>query len=350
MGKNRRSVLTLALAAALAFAAGGASAGQIDLYQRSGFEGRSAAITDTTPDVRQSAVNDVASSVVVQYGTWEACTEPYFHGTCARLVPGRYRNVGIPLEGAIVSVRELDATVGTGSNVVTAPVVTAPAPVAVAPAPVLVEREPRPVVVAPARTDPDEPRIVLYQHAASGIRAVELTSDVDDLATRSFAASADAAMVSGGVWRLCDDARGRGQCLDYSPGQYVTLGTLDRRVMSAYRVSPATSRTTIIEPAPRAGAIAAGRMVLYENPNYSGPYAVLDRRAPDLDWANFKNPAASFRVESGTWLVCSDMGYRGDCRVVGPGQYPALPAGMTGIVSAHQVEQPEYGAVERRFR
>ena len=56
---------------------------------------------------------------------------------------------------------------------------------------------------------------------------------------------------------------------------------------------------------------------------------------------NFDNPehrAASVRVESGNWLFCTDMAFRGDCRVLGPGEY-SQPL-MGGIASARQVWSP----------
>jgi hypothetical protein len=66
-----------------------------------------------------------------------------------------------------------------------------------------------------------------------------------------------------------------------------------------------------------------------------------------LDWARLRNPnhrATSLRVESGTWLVCSERDFEGDCRVLGPGEYPDLPGALVaGISSAEQVWRSEYG-------
>jgi len=73
--------------------------------------------------------------------------------------------------------------------------------------------------------------------------------------------------------------------------------------------------------------------------------------ANDLDWAHFSNPthrATSVRVESGNWLFCSDMAFQGECRVLGPGEYPdvvALGPLPNGIRSARQVTSPEVGSV-----
>ena len=93
-----------------------------------------------------------------------------------------------------------------------------------------------------------------------------------------------------------------------------------------------------------------GRIVLFENPNFSGARVTLDRSImPDLDWANFANAghrATSSRVEAGTWRVCTEMSFQGECRIIGPGGYPYLSGTMyTGIASAEQVRRPELGAL-----
>jgi hypothetical protein len=184
--------------------------------------------------------------------------------------------------------------------------------------------------------------VILYQHTARGTRAVELTSNVDDLYKRHFENRADAAFVSGGIWRLCDNDGGLGQCSDFSPGTYPTLGALDGRVKSAYLIARAPDPIATTAPA------STGRAVLFQYPNFAGATAVVENgRAPDLDWANFKYPASSLRVESGTWLMCSEIGYQGDCRVFGPGDYPVLAGVMdNGIYSARPVWRPEYGSLE----
>jgi hypothetical protein len=216
-----------------------------------------------------------------------------------------------------------------------------------APPPAVVVSPPvsRTVVVSSDRIPiPAGPRITLYQNTPRGMRAVELTSNVDDLDTRHFSNSAYAAFVSEGTWRLCDRESGRGRCFDFTPGRYENLGALEGRVRSAYLIAAT--------PGERLGNVPMyppGRAVLYQFPNFGGQSAAVEYgRAPDLDWAHFKQPAASLRVESGTWLVCSEMGYQGECRVLGPGEYPQLTDIMnSGVYSARQVWRPEYGSITR---
>jgi hypothetical protein len=203
------------------------------------------------------------------------------------------------------------------------------------------------IVSADTLPVPAGPRIILYQNTPRGMRAVELTTSTDDLNMRNFNNSAYAAFVSDGTWRLCDGEHGRGQCADFGPGRYESLGALEGRVSSAYLVASTPERVVSKVP-----MYPPGRAVLYQFPNFAGSEAVVEYgRAPDLDWAHFKQPASSLRVESGTWLVCSEMGYQGECRVLGPGDYPQLAGVVSGgVFSARQVWRPEYGATRYTVR
>ncbi len=349
----------LAMASVLMLAAGSASAGQITLYGRAGFQGSNMTTTETAPNLIRSALSDTASSIVVTSGTWEACTQAYFRGRCSLLVPGNYSNIG----GDVASVRQFsdqpassrvvvypDATPVTNYTVATPVIVNpAPAPVVIgaASAPVVVSPEPRQVIVSTPVVNavpiPTGARVTLYQHRGHLVRAVELTSSIDNLDRRNFEDSADATLVSGGVWRLCDSDRGRGTCTDFLPGQYDSLGALNGRVRSAYLVTPVQERVATV------AAVPPGRAVVYEFPNFGGAAQVIEYgRAPDMDWTNFRNPASSVRIESGSWLVCTDIGYQGECRVLEPGEYPYMTGFGRGIASARQVWRPQYGSLDLR--
>src|SRR5271154_2417219 len=97
----------LGVAGSLALIAASAFAGQITLYERTGLQGQSLTTTIALPDLQRSAFSDVASSVVVSDGTWEACTEPYFRGRCAQLAPGTYRRLVGELQSPVASVRQI---------------------------------------------------------------------------------------------------------------------------------------------------------------------------------------------------------------------------------------------------
>ena len=121
----------------------------------------------------------------------------------------------------------------------------------------------------------------------------------------------------------------------------------DVRDSQGRSIAAAPPDAVIVAPTPD---FSPGKIVLYENPNFSGARVTLDRGImPDLDWANFAHSnhrATSILVESGTWRVCTEMAFRGECRIVGPGEYPYLGGSMyTGIASAEQVRRPELGAL-----
>jgi hypothetical protein len=129
-----------------------------------------------------------------------------------------------------------------------------------APAPVIVARPsavPAPVIVASS-----EPRIVLFQKPGFGGSSLELTKTMGGLDRSGFYAGADAAVVYGGVWRLCTRQYFRGECADFVPGQYANLGSLTGRVSSAELVAVTGSSPVSLGPP----AATAGRVVLYEQP------------------------------------------------------------------------------------
>jgi hypothetical protein len=329
MSTNR--IVRFMVSTALASAAASAFAGQITLFENPNYQGRYVATADALPSLEATVMNRTASSMVIGEGSWEACTEPNFHGRCARFNPGSYNGLGGEFSGVIASVRQI----GTDAALPQAVINQETQPIAMTPG--------LPVVAATQPNDPGDTRIVLYDRNSGGY-AVELTSNFENLDRRHFDKRVNAAYVTGGVWRLCDGDKGRGYCSEFAPGRYESLGRLDGRVSSAYIVSPAPARVAVTGPDPW------GRMVLYQYPNFAGPSATVERKgAPDLDWAKFKDRAASLRVESGTWLVCSNIGYEGECRVVGPGSYPQLSGVLSqGIYSARQIWRPDYSAAEYR--
>jgi hypothetical protein len=183
--------------------------------------------------------------------------------------------------------------------------------------------------------------------------------------------------------RRSTDAYFRGRCAELLPGNYPGIDiTLSGRIASVRQVGyadrparvasgpavipapivvvvnppptvPADARPLVVTPSSVVSAVPPpiGRAILYEDPSFGGASVAVDRgEANDLDWAHFTNPAhraASIRVESGTWQFCTELAFQGQCRVLGPGEYPSMPGGLAeGISSARQVGYPEYGALE----
>lgn len=56
------------------------------------------------------------------------------------------------------------------------------------------------------------------------------------------------------------------------------------------------------------------RIVLYDAANRRGPQVGITRDTPDLAQRNFANVASAVRVYYGTWELCSEPNYGGECR------------------------------------
>jgi Beta/Gamma crystallin len=220
---------------------------------------------------------------------WETCTGANFTGRCVQLQPGQYRNVNTLLNDDIASAREITF----GASVPAAAVV-----VGAAPAPVIVAAAPAPVIVATR-----DPRIVLFQERAFGGSSVELTKTMGGLDRSAEYSGADAAVVYGGVWRLCSRQYFRGECADFAPGQYADLGALTGHVASAELAAVTSNATVSTVAAP----VVAGQVLLYDLPNFRGQSVAIDGGAVrDLHLVGFDDRAASMRIVSGTWVVCTD--------------------------------------------
>ena len=121
------------------------------------------------------------------------CTDAYFRGRCAQLVPGNYSNLSSSLDGMVASVRQIASEPMPARVVVypdgqQVPVVSVPSPIVINPgtAPVVISTAPTtPVVigsdsrqaVGQVVVSPDPfpvpagPRIILYQNTARGMGA-----------------------------------------------------------------------------------------------------------------------------------------------------------------------------------
>ena len=196
-------------AVAVALAVTSALAGEITLFEAPGFGGRSITLRQAAPNFDRGSFNDRASSMVIRSGYWEVCSDASFEGRCQRFGPGRYQSLG-GLSHSISSVREIGGS-GPGYPGPGGPGVGGPGP----------------------GYGSGAPRIQLFEVRNFGGRSVSLTSNVADFERIHFNDRAGAAIVRGGVWRLCSDARMRGNCREFPPGRYNDLGSLGGKVSSA---------------------------------------------------------------------------------------------------------------------
>jgi hypothetical protein len=313
MSTQRKQLLGALAGALLAMSVPVALAGEITLYEHRDFRGDSLTLHRGAPNLERSGLSDSASSLVVRDGVWEVCTDAFFRGSCAQLQPGEYRRLDGPLNDRISSVREIVAT-------------TAVVP---------------PIVIASA-----EPRIKLFEAPGFGGGAIELTKTNGKLDRIPGYSGADAVIVYGGTWRLCSREYYRGECFDFVPGRYENLGALTGRVSSAELVA-ITGAPAAVAPPPA----GAGRVVLYEYPNFRGQsFAINWSELPNLNRMGFSDRAASMRIEEGYWMFCTDAQFRGDCRTLGPGEYARLPGDVDRRIASVRRVNEVYGAASSSYR
>jgi len=82
---------------------------QITFYEHDGWHGRTFAANGPVENFQDVGFNDRASSVVVDGGRWEVCTDAFFRGRCVVLKPGSYQSLsGMGMNDRISSVRPIE--------------------------------------------------------------------------------------------------------------------------------------------------------------------------------------------------------------------------------------------------
>lgn len=289
----RRITVAAALAAASTFAAA-----DITLYQRDSYGGRQFRATQSVSDLENVGFNDRTSSVIINGGSWQLCTDAYFRGRCVTLQSGEYPSLdSMGLNNAVSSIRDISWAS------------TAPSP-------------------APPPSQGGASRIVLYGQPNLSGRSAMLDGPNANLDSIGFNDSARSAVVYGGNWQLCTDARFQGDCEVVRPGQWNNLGNVTARVSSARPLGGGP-------PPPVTSWGNGARAILYEGHELSGRAFVIDRDVvANLDRTDFNDRARSLRVEGGYWVFCSDAQFQGECLTFGPGDYPNLPRELDGRVSS----------------
>ncbi len=87
------------------------AAAQISFYEREGFRGRVFSTSQQVRNFERYGFNDRASSIVVERGRWEVCTDARFEGRCVVLRRGSYGSLqSLGLTERISSVRPVNET------------------------------------------------------------------------------------------------------------------------------------------------------------------------------------------------------------------------------------------------
>jgi uncharacterized protein YcfJ len=99
-------VMFTALVAACSLSGIAPSNAAITLYEHDGFRGRAITINSAVYNLKNNGFNDIASSALVDDGTWLVCDDDNFGGRCVVLSPGSYGSLSeLGMQDNITSVR-----------------------------------------------------------------------------------------------------------------------------------------------------------------------------------------------------------------------------------------------------
>ena len=309
-------------ATSLAGCTAAAAAQEITLFEGENFSGRRFAANSSMPNLDPSGFNDRASSVIIRTGTWQLCSDAYYRGNCVTLQPGDYATLGaMGLSNRLSSVREIGWNSGGGGG----------------------------GGGGMPGGGGSGARAQLFEGEGFAGQSVVMEQTLPNFDQSGFNDRGRSLIVFSGTWQLCSDAHFQGDCRNYGPGRYDSLGGTNGQTSSARPVSGGGGGGGPVPTGGGGGPTAGGnwggqtRVVLYEQPNFSGrSYVLTVDMLRNFDRTGFNDRASSIRVERGYWVFCTDANFEGDCRTFGPGDYPNLPPGMNNRISSGRKVNNDY--------
>ena len=170
--------------------------------------------------------------------------------------------------------------------------------------------------------------MTLYESTDFGGRQLTLRGWTPNVGVTGFNDRTSSIVVHSGRWEVCSDIDFKGTCTVLAPGQYPALREMNDRISSAREVGSNAERRGSYQDYGR------GSIQLFGRPDFGGATLQLDADAPTLARSGFNDRASSVIVSAGTWELCTDDNYRGDCRTYGPGRYADLGYGMSRQLSS----------------
>lgn len=212
-----KKALNCALLLGAAMTAELAGAGELTLYSRDDYHGRSQTVRDAVADLEDVRFNDTTQSIRVRSGRWEACEEADFRGACFLLEAGEYPS----LDGhanKITSLREVrggwDGHPGRDRDR---------------------DRDHRRERDhLPGRSLGGE--LTFYTRDDFAGRSLTVRNGAADLRERDFNDTVQSVRVRSGYWEVCEDVDFRGRCRTLGPGDYASLERLSNRISSVREV------------------------------------------------------------------------------------------------------------------
>jgi hypothetical protein len=309
----------LLVGAALAAWALVSCAQEITLFEGEYFRGRQYGVNGSMPNLDPAGFNDRAQSAIVRSGTWQLCADMFFRGDCVTLQPGEYPTLqAMGMANRLSSLREIGWNAGGGGG-------------------------------QGGGHGGGGRGAQLFEGLNFSGASIVLDRTIQNFDQIGFNDRARSLIVFEGTWQLCSDAYFQGDCRNYGPGRYDSLGGTNGQTSSARPVAGGGGGGgggNWNGGGGNGGGNWGGggaRVIMYEGPNFSGrSFAMTSDIVRSLDDSGFNDRASSLRIERGYWMFCSDANFGGECRTFGPGDYPNLPSGLSNRISSGRKVNNDY--------
>lgn len=195
--------------------------------------------------------------------------------------------------------------------------------------------------------------LTLYSRDDFHGRSQTVRDAVADLESVRFNDTTQSIRVRSGRWEACEDADLRGACFLLEAGDYPSLDGRANKITSLREVRGGWDRGRDRdrdwererewdghrdrERGHLPGRALGGELTLYTRDDFVGRSLTVRNGAADLRERDFNDTAQSVRVRAGYWEVCEDVGFRGRCRTLGPGEYANLEHMSNRISSVREV-------------
>jgi hypothetical protein len=189
---------------------------------------------------------------------------------------------------------------------------------------------------------------------------VTLQRDARDLSEVGFNDRASSMVVRSGVWQLCEHRDFGGYCAEFGPGEYRVLPRFNDSISSVREIDGGRGRERG-DRGDREGwrdehrgdrgdrgdregwreeHRGGGRgepVQLFSDAGFRGERVVIGADVRSMEQAGFNDRASSLIIREGRWEFCEHADFRGQCVVLGPGEYGSLDRMNDGISSMRRV-------------
>jgi hypothetical protein len=190
---------------------------------------------------------------------------------------------------------------------------------------------------------------------------VTLQGNLRDLNEVGFNDRTSSVIVRSGVWQLCEHRDFGGYCAEFGPGEYRVLPNFNDAISSAREVGPHRDgwhdgwregwanderemrrderrdewREEMRDE--RRGWRGGEPVQLFAGPGFHGERVGLGGDVRTLEQVGFNDRASSIVIREGRWEFCEHADFRGECVVLGPGEYASLDQLNNRISSMRRV-------------